>query len=364
MKTKSKRLASIELLRIIAMMMVVMLHYFGKAELLPMQSTSMDIYGYIVWLLYAFCIVAVNVYVLISGYFMVESQFRVSKVTELVLQVMFYTLIGTIIALSTGLVSMEDIGIYDLCLQIFPVQMQQYWFISSYIVLYMLTPVLAAGVKALSQKQLKTVIIMMLIMYCFSKSIFPVEVTLGNRGYDISWFICLFLIAAYIRLYGIKWLERPRNAILLYFGAVIMIYAESIVLGILYEKTGKFVSLMGSSYHYNNIFTLLAALGLFMFFLNIKIPEGKIARVVCSISPYALGVYLMHEQIYFRELWVDWLKAGTATTPITFVLMAFGSVLLVFIVGIVVDFIRSKLFKLIRYVGRKLIGSKKTRNSI
>ena len=67
MKTKSKRLANIELLRIIAMLMVVMLHYLGKGELLPTVSLRMDVTGYVAWILESLSIVAVNVYVLISG---------------------------------------------------------------------------------------------------------------------------------------------------------------------------------------------------------------------------------------------------------------------------------------------------------
>ncbi len=360
MKTKSKRLANIELLRILAMLMVVMLHYLGKAALLPMPGLAMNAQGYVAWIMEALCIVAVNVYVLISGYFLVQSQFKFGRVVELVLQVLFYAILVTAVAYALGIVGNEIFGIYNLTVQLFPFQMQEYWFMTAYLIMYLLSPFLAAGAKAVSQKQLKVSILLLLTVFCFVKSILPVDMALGNHGYDALWLICLFLIAAYIRLYGIKFLEKPWSAALLYFGSCFMIFAETFVLGIIYEKTGKLGMVSGSSYHYNHIFNLLASIGLFMWFLNMKIPEGKVSRIICKISPYTLGVYLLHDHIYVRNLWTGWLKAGSATNVVTFVLMALGSVLLVFVIGIVVDYFRSLLFKL----GSKLIHGKKAGKDI
>ena len=152
MKTKSKRLANIELLRIVAMLMVVMLHYLGKGELLPQMKFDMGIQGYIAWMLESLSVVAVNVYVLISGYFLVEGEFKAGKLGKIISQVLFYTILITVLAFSFGLVTKEELGVYNLIVQLFPFQLEQYWFMTSYLVLYILSPVLAAGVKVLSKK--------------------------------------------------------------------------------------------------------------------------------------------------------------------------------------------------------------------
>lgn len=52
-----------------AMMMVVVLHYLGKGGLLPDLTAPLSVQDMVAWLLEAFCIVAVNVYMMISGYF-------------------------------------------------------------------------------------------------------------------------------------------------------------------------------------------------------------------------------------------------------------------------------------------------------
>ena len=69
-----KRMANLELLRCAAMMMVVVLHYLGKGGLLA-DLTKEHLSGaeLTAWLLECFCAVAVNVYMILSGYFLCMS---------------------------------------------------------------------------------------------------------------------------------------------------------------------------------------------------------------------------------------------------------------------------------------------------
>lgn len=355
MKTKSKRLANIELLRILAMLMVVMLHYLGKGGLLPSINLRMDMTGYAAWILETLSIVAVNVYVLISGYFLVESEFKPGKILKLILQVLFYTILITILAFSFGLIGKEELGFYNMIVQVFPFQLEQYWFMTAYLVLYILSPVLAMGAKTVSQKNLKIVTVVFVAFMCVEKSILPVNIPFDERGYDALWFVCLFLVAAYIRLYGIKILEKPAHAAMLYVAGCVLLMLENLALSLVYEKTGELEHLIGTPYHYNHVFNLLAAVGIFMFFLNIRIKDGIFSDVICKIAPYTLGVYLLHEHIYIRYLWPQWLDVKTTQNVGMFLVEAIGKVLIVFVVGILVDYLRSLLFKL----GSKLIHVKK-----
>lgn len=355
MKTKSKRLANIELLRIIAMLMVVMLHYLGKGKLLPTIRPDMGITAYVAWILESLSIVAVNVYVLISGYFLVESEFKPGKIAKLVLQVLFYTILVTVLALAFGIIGKENLGFYNLIVQLFPFQLEQYWFMTAYLVMYILSPVLAMGVKSISKKNLQIVTVIFLVFMCVEKSILPVQIVFDKRGNDALWFICLFLVAAYIRLYGIGFLEKRVWAAVFYLGCCILTIVENMVFYIIFEKTGELEHLFGSPHHYNHILVFLASVGLFMFFKNTTIKDGWFAKIVCKIAPYTLGVYLLHEQIYVRYLWPNWLGADKVNGPLSLVLSAVAAVLVVFVVGIIVDYLRSLLFK----AGSKFIHGKK-----
>jgi len=358
MKTKSKRLANIELLRIIAMLMIIMLHYLGKGEVLPEIALKMDATGYLAWIMESLSMVAVNAYVLISGYFLVESEFKPGKLLKLILRVLFYTILVTVLSLIFGIISVEDLGYYNLIVQVFPFQLEQYWFMTSYLVLFILSPVLAMGVKSLSEKELRMTTLFFVLFMSVEKSILPVQIVFDERGYDALWFICLFMVAAYIRLYGIKFLEKPLHAVLLYIGGCMVALAENIVISIVYVKTGELGHLIGTPMHYNHIWMLLASVGIFSFFLHLKVKEGIFSKVICKIAPYTLGVYLLHEHVYIKYLWPKWLGAGEIDSIGSLLISAIGAIFIVFAVGIVVDYLRSLLFSAIGKVFGNIIGKK------
>lgn len=78
MDVQKHNLVGIELLRIVAMMMVVGLHYLNFGGILWSEAVMNR---RIAWGIEAFLFVAVNCYVLISGYFLVKAKnFHWSKV--------------------------------------------------------------------------------------------------------------------------------------------------------------------------------------------------------------------------------------------------------------------------------------------
>ncbi len=352
-----KRIVSIELLRIISMMMVVMLHYLSKGELLTPFLEEFDVNGYIAWLLESFCIVAVNVYMLISGYFLAEAKWKLSRLLELVCQVLFYGVGVAVLLLLTGVISIGDMDIYRLSQYVLPINMEHYWFATVYVGMYMFAPVLAAGVKSMEKKQLQVTIVLLLLFYSVMKTVSPVALTVDEKGYDVIWFMCVFLVAAYIRLYGFPVLNSVGRGIAGYLGGVLLIFGWSMALRQVCLSTGVLKSVVQNAYHYNHVFNLLAAVALFCGFIHWNIPgEGKLARLICKIAPYTFGVYLLHEHVEVRFLWPLWCGAGAEESPIMMVVRAFASVLLVFAVGILVDMLRGKLFELVKKNWGNLFG--------
>ena len=111
---KKKRMANMELLRILAMIMVVMLHYLSKGAVLPNMTDNFGVNGYLAWILETFSIVAVNVYMLISGFFLTESRFKSSRFVELICQILFYSLLIPVILIAVGTISLNDLTVYKL----------------------------------------------------------------------------------------------------------------------------------------------------------------------------------------------------------------------------------------------------------
>ena len=356
-----KRQANFELVRIIAMLMVIALHYIVKGNMSQELSIDGSAENHLWWLVEAFCNVAVNVYVLISGYFLINAKWRIGKVVKLVCQVLFYSiLVGVfmyvlvvkiqpyfILSLlnKAGLTYDFDLSAW---LYIFlPIEYEHYWFATAYVVMYMLSPVLAIAVKNLPQKQLRTIIIALLCFFSIPKSINPYLIPTDNYGYDFGWFICLFLIAGYIRMYGIEFFDSKAKAISTYVVSVLLNWGIASVAGAIFRDTGKLEYYADIAYSYNYILVLFSSIAFFYIWKYTDIPQGKLSDLICAVAPLTFGVYLFHENIGIRLLWPYFLWANTSQLFLVSLCRMIIAVIIVFAVGCIIDFLRSKLFTLI-----------------
>ena len=107
------RMMNLELLRCIAMMMVVALHFLGKGGLLgDLSQKNLGVTEMVAWALESFCIVAVNVYMLISGYFLCQSGFKLSRLFQLLMQIWFYSVVFGLLGAVFGMVPAETVDLY------------------------------------------------------------------------------------------------------------------------------------------------------------------------------------------------------------------------------------------------------------
>lgn len=342
---QSKRQANFELLRIVAMLMIIVLHYLNKSDLLLLYTEERAAVNYATHFIESFCIVAVNCYVLISGYFLVESAWKPERVVSLVVQILFYSLLIPVVLISAGVVSVGELSMYDWLNYILPVETEHYWFATAYLIMYVLAPLLAAGVKKVEKKSLQIAICMLVLFFSVWKSLVPVTFATDNYGYDYGWFICLFLIAAYIRLYGCPILEKKRNALLLYVGMSLGIFLLAAVSGILAEVLHPFTYYTDMPTTYNHILCLLGSVGLFMAFKDMKPWEGRAADVIRWLAPYTFGVYLLHEHLLVRYRWMKWLHVEKVWGNWMFIPHMICCVLIVYVVGTAMEFVRAWIFR-------------------
>ena len=140
-----KKNLGIELLRIVAMMMVVVLHYLDKGGILQPYMDNMEPSNLFYWLLEAFALESVNVYILITGYLLADAAWKPKRLFQVVLQVYFYTILIPVVLILAGLVAPGSITLYDWIRYLFPVGQECYWYISAYTVMIVFSPILEAG---------------------------------------------------------------------------------------------------------------------------------------------------------------------------------------------------------------------------
>lgn len=343
------RMANMELLRMIAMLLVVVLHFLDKGgNLPPLSEDSLEVSGYVAWIVETLSIVAVNVYMLISGYFLIESSFKVKRLLGLLLQIWFYSIGIGLLGAAFGYLPEGGFGIHYLLTIILPVSMNHYWFMSAYVFMYLFVPLLSAGIKQLTKKQLQLVMGMLILVFCIIKSVVPARLEADNLGYDCIWYICVFVVAAYIRLYGFSFFKNKRRSLFVYLGSGAVIFGVTFILRSIYLKTGSLGTILTICYHYNHILVLLASVGFFYLFYHIQIKKYGIRRIVGKIAPYTLGVYLLHEHVAIRYEWQKWMYhiLGKPNHTVSLLVITLVSVLLIFTAGILIDMLRAIIFKL------------------
>ncbi len=347
-----KRNPSFELLRIVAMLMIVTLHYnsqTGALLQLGLPATGVGVFANV---MESFCITGLNTYVLLSGFFLSKGSPRISRLLQLICQVYFYTILISLAMMLVGTYVLHtDNSVYKLVQYIFPISSEHYWFVTAYVIMYALSPVMNAAVDKLSRKQLKIVILLLLTWFCFIKSVVPVLFPTDKFGYEYGWFICLYLIAAYIRKYDVVLFYTAGKSALVFVLSCCVLATMSISLYYINYNWGILAHYSEVPFNFNFFFTLTGSLGLFSFFRFYKMRENKAADVVRFVGPLTFGVYLVHMHVEIRDRWVEWMNHLLGPVPYhsvpLFAWHAFCSIIIVFIAGIFVDWIRKMIFEFV-----------------
>lgn len=341
---KAEREVNFELLRIVAMLMIIALHYLNMGQIFLPYGADASLRNHAAGLIESFCIVGVNCYVLISGYFMTGSAWRPTRAFSLAAQVLFYSLLVTAAMLGAGVVQAGELS-YEWLRFVFPLQSEHYWFASHYIVLYLLSPVLAEGVRKLDQKTLRNVIALLLVFFSVAKTVIPVSLVMDHNGYDYGWFVCLFLVGAYLRRYGTAEPGKGRRAALFYAVMCLLGWGIAAVCGAVERRTGALSYYGNAPYTYNYFTVFLASVGLFCLFRDLRFPEGRAADRIRRLAPYTFGVYLLHAHSLVFRNWGDIFGMERVQGTWLFIPHMILCVAAVYLFGTAVDLVRARLFE-------------------
>ena len=342
-KTAPSRNYSLDLLRIISMFMVVCLHILSHGGVLETAKGSYNYYFLL--LLRDCCIIAVNLYVVLSSYFLVTQRFRPSKLLRLYLEVVFWCAIGYIFGIVRGAdgFAIRAFVFETLC----PFSFRYYWFVSAYAILYLLSPILNFLIKKLTRRQHLAVCVGLFLAFSLWVDVYPNENYFNlSGGYSVGWFMVLYFIGSYLRLHAKP--EKWNFAGGLYFASAICILAIQIILPVVSDAINLQSLWKGHFGEYNSVLVVFETLFLFVAFLKLDIKQRFWQKVIEFISPLTLGVYLIHENGYFRTfLWQNIVR--TQDFPHDSILLIFftiGFAFLVFIACLLLSFVRKLVFSI------------------
>lgn len=349
---------SADLLRIVAMLMIVTWHLIGHGGVLAAYDDSP--LGYALTLIAkSISLVAVNCYVLISGYFLVESTFRIKKLFSLIIQVAFYSLGIYSTLVIFGLISFSASGYVQ---AIFPVFGGLYWFVSAYVGMYLLSPFINRFIASIGQKaHLSIITLLVAIFSVWPSLLLLIKGTTSSKlllfdGYNVLWFLVLYCIAAYIRLYYVPThkMSFHLRRYLLSAGVVSLLF---VAIHYIAHRipTIRVTTISSDLSDYNSLTALVPAILLFIVFLNLKISNKSIGKIIALLSPLTFGVYLIHDEPHLRKLLWGYLDLPSHIHNPYFPLYCLFIVAAIYVICSLVDWCRAALF---RYAGN--ISSVKT----
>ena len=344
-QARTPRQASFEILRIVAMLMVLMCHYLDKGWLLKPTTDVLAPQDRIMWVLESIGLCSVNIYVLIGSYFLVDKKFHFSRLAKLWLEVFFYSLLFALVFFALGQVTSSEVfSLYNILFYIFPASSGHYWFATAYLMLLLFSPLLNKAVHALSKKQLGSIIWALIILFSIIPSVCPFQMANDDLGLSVIWFVVVYLIAAYIKLYGFPFVEK--RAFAMFVASVALIFLSELAVGMVVKAYPRLDYALGVPRHNNFIFTLLASISLFCFAKNHPIKNNNwFTRFWVRVAGCTFGVYLIHEHLFIRYQWMYFLKFGEGREPIF--LHLFVSVIAMFAIGVCIDLVRDLLFRAI-----------------
>lgn len=318
---KSTRQSNFEILRILCMLAIVASHIAAHGH----YGYTAPISNILIKSLIAGGQLACNIFILISGYFLIDSKFKINKLINLITQTLFYS---TIIYIVMTIFNKANLSYYDIKTALFPISSGIYWFMSSYIFMYILSPFINKLIKSCNQKEHKTLVILLLLLTLGIKVFFKME-----YFSNVGWFIMLYILAAYIKLYPPN---KTLNSKL--FNALVFLFSISSTILL-------HIFLNIQTFYLKNLLCFLSAFSIFNLFRTINIKSNRIINTLASAT---LGVYLIHDNIYLRTwLWVELLNCPTKASSNTFVLYAIFAIISIYICCTIIELLRQLLFKFI-----------------
>ena len=278
----------------------------------------------------------VVVFVMITGYFMVSSSFKLHKFVKLVGQIWFYSIAMLGVAMGLGL---DTVTSRNMMLALLPIGVMS-WFAQNFLVLYLLTPIINRVLHWLQH----TYYVMLLVVSTVIWFLIPTVLNLWPNvphttfGFKhIFSFIVFYSMGAYIKLYG-SHITKKIGIIFTAIGFVGAFLGDILVDVLAMTNPTYIKQIFYFTQNDYGFFQLLLGIGLFIIFLKAKITYRPWINVVASTT---FGIYLLHDnRLFLHHMWDNVLATYQYYDSLVLPLYAIFVVALIFVVGMTVDYVR------------------------
>ena len=332
---KKPRSSNIELYRILVMLSIVAHHYVVNSGLLnadgPLYANITSLNSHFYLILGMWGKTGINCFVLITGFFMCRSSISLRKYLKLYLEVKFYRYTILLIFAYAGMFSISS---GNLLKHLLPFSSITDSFTNAFMALFLFIPFLNILIKGMDKTKHLLLLFLCIAIYSGFYQIPGLRISFNY----LSWFIILYFIGSFIRLYGLfknenfaLWGIVAFVSIILSIGSVLACLRFNLPV---YTFVGESLAFM----------SVITSTSLFMFFKNLKLGYSRIINIIGSST---FGVFLIHTcgDGMRHWLWYDFIDViGHYDSPY-FALYAIGCIFAIFFACSIIDICRIYLLE-------------------
>lgn len=225
---KSARNSNVEIVRIIAMLMIIASHVYGTNSGEEFQKFPQAVFVLTQSVFHAG--LGVIIFMLISGYFLIN--FSEKRLTKMVSMTWCCSVFSVILGIIVDKLSNNGISLMGIVRHLIPISSRYYWYISCYICVMILAPFLNKAINAISKKDFQKLIIAMLAIFYIMPTFLYFDI-MDDKGKGLVTMISAYFIGAYLSKYRIS-LDKNKAVILLIITFIITFignYAATLVRG-------------------------------------------------------------------------------------------------------------------------------------
>lgn len=317
------RQSNFELMRIFAMLLIIA-HHFAFYAVAPAGLLGDDI---VLLLFQGGGKLGVDLFVMITGYMTIRSSFKSRSLLRVVLQTLFYSwsILLIFIAFDPSAVG----GLKSIAKSLIPVISGEYWFVTAYVGLVLVSPFVGWLVRELGKDGVKKLLILLFVPL----SLIPTFTHQSFICSELVWFVYLYILAGYIRLWGLPDIKRLTVLAIL---SVVAILAAALAVTLL---VGARKMPFGGM---NSCFMVVLAVACFRWFMRLDIGSNK---AINTLASGAFAVYLIHDNPFVRGILWPCFGSVFAAGPAVVALIGIGTVVAIYLLCAMVDILRQRLLE-------------------
>ena len=278
------RNSNMELLRIVCMFMIVLRHFIIH----PLNGGTLLGTSIIGGGIDALCYIAVNCFILISGWFGITFKWR--RLLNLFIMCSFYGVVSYVFHLGN---SGASVGRTLLFVSLMPFSHSCWWFINAYVFLYLCTPLINLAMENVKGEGDITILLLLTMINVYFGNIMQTPL-FNDNGYNAQQMVYLYWMGGVLRR-RVSLAGGNKQRVWWLFG-YITLSAAWFISRLLKESYGlEFIHL-----GYNNLMTIGASVFFFLFVASFQFTS----KIVNFVASSALAVYLIQESAYFGYEWL------------------------------------------------------------